>query len=345
MKKIIVAPLNWGLGHASRCVPIIRSLLENNFIPVIASDGGAFLFLRKEFPELETIQLPAYHISYAKYLKWHLLFQTPRILKAIAAERKVIEEFVSNNDDVIGVISDNRFGARSTKIPSVYITHQINVLSGWTTFLTSYAHQRVIRNFDECWIPDEENALFSGKLSRSNRNLSQKYIGTLSRFSKEKKKYKYDIAVVLSGLEPHRSQLEKKLRASLEQYKGNVVFIRGIIESEQKKNCNENITTYNYVLSKELQEILNASAVVVSRSGYSSIMDYAATEKKAVLIPTKGQSEQEYLCKYLASKGVIISVNEDTFSVQHIDKAKNLNGLNVKERLLNANLFSLFERK
>jgi len=345
MKKIIVAPLNWGLGHASRCVPIIRSLIENGYTPVISTDGAALLFLQKEFPALETIQLPAYHISYAKNIKRHLLFQTPKILRTIVAERRVIEKFVSNNDDVIGVISDNRFGVRSTKVPSVYMTHQINVLSGWMTFLTSYVHRRIIRNFDECWIPDEEGSSLSGQLSRSKRNLHQKYIGPLSRFSKEQQQLEYDLAIVLSGPEPHRGQLEKKIRTILELYKGNIVLVRGVIEPEQKKSCIENITIYNYVLSKELQEILNTSEVVVSRSGYSSVMDYVATEKKAVLIPTRGQTEQEYLGEYLAEKGNVISVNENEFSIQHIEKAKDLKGLRKKERLFNSKLFGLFERK
>ena len=214
MKKIIVAPLNWGFGHASRCAPIIRLLIKYKYTPVIATDGAALLFLRKEFPEIETIQLPSYNIKYGKNLTRLLLFQTSKILRAIAAEQKVIEKYIQNDDDVIGVISDNRFGVRSVTVPSVYITHQINVLSGMWTWLTSFVHQKIIRRFDECWIPDEESAYLSGKLSRSKRNLRQKYIGALSRFSKENKKHQYDVAIILSGLDPNRTQLEKNFMKS-----------------------------------------------------------------------------------------------------------------------------------
>ena len=183
MKKIIVAPLNWGLGHASRCIPIINSLLENSFTPIIASDGNALLFLKKEFPDLEFLELPSYNISYAKNLKWSLLLQIPIILRSIKKEGKYIDDFVTENN-VIGIISDNRFGVRSKKVHSVYITHQITVLSGIFTFFTSKIHQNIIRKFDECWIPDFENSEFSGKLSVSKNNLNQKYIGVLSRFKK-----------------------------------------------------------------------------------------------------------------------------------------------------------------
>ena len=132
-KKIIVAPLNWGLGHASRCVPIINALLENSFIPIIASDGNSLVFLQKEFPRFEYIELPSYNISYGKNLKLKLLLQAHKILKTVRKEQKIIELYVAQNKDVIGIISDNRFGVRSDKIPSVYITHQLNVLSGFTT--------------------------------------------------------------------------------------------------------------------------------------------------------------------------------------------------------------------
>ena len=164
-KKVIVAPLNWGLGHASRCIPMIQALLQNNFTPIIASDGKAFEFLQKEFPQLIFLELPSYGISYAKNLKWRLFLQLPKIFSVVKKEKKVIARFLEKNKDVVGIISDNRFGVRNSKISSVYITHQLNVLSGITTFFTSKIHQSIIKKFDECWIPDTADSEFSGKLS------------------------------------------------------------------------------------------------------------------------------------------------------------------------------------
>jgi hypothetical protein len=167
-------------------VPIIHFLLENNFIPIIASDGLALCFLQKEFPNFETLELPSYNVLYTKKLKLGLVLQSPKILKAIRAEKKVIDDFIEVNKDVVGVISDNRFGVRNTKVKSVYITHQLNVLSDFTTFFTSYLHQKIIKKFDECWIPDFENSEFSGKLSiTKNSKIKKKFIGVLSRFQKE----------------------------------------------------------------------------------------------------------------------------------------------------------------
>jgi len=182
MKKIIIAPLNWGLGHATRCVPIIKELQKSNFTPVIASDGTALQFLIKEFPSLEFFELPSYKISYGRNLKWSLIRKIPTIVRVVHKERLLIQEYIHQNPNVVGIISDNRFGCYYTKIPSVYITHQLNVLSGFLTPVTSFFHRRVIRKYNECWIPDEENSVYSGKLSRSSKNLNQKYIGVLSRF-------------------------------------------------------------------------------------------------------------------------------------------------------------------
>ena len=160
MKKVIVAPLNWGLGHATRCIPIIYALLQNNFTPIIASDGKALELLQKEFPQLRSLKLPSYSISYGKNLKRNLLLQFPKILSAVKKERKIIAQIIEKETNIVGIISDNRFGVLNAKIPSVYITHQLTVLSGFTTFFTRKIHQSIIKNFDECWVPDTSNSEF-----------------------------------------------------------------------------------------------------------------------------------------------------------------------------------------
>ena len=300
--KVIVAPLNWGLGHASRCVPIINSLLQNNYTPIIASDGNALEFLKKEFPNLETLLLPSYHIKYGKNLKLNLFFQLPKIWKAVYNEQKVIRNYLNDNGNVVGIISDNRFGVRSSKIPSVYITHQINVLSGLTTAITSKIHQNIIKKYDECWIPDFPNNDFSGKLSLSKTNLNQKYIGVLSRFKKQNTEKKIDILILLSGPEPNRSLLESKLKLAFFETDKTVVLVQGKVAEKQTCYTENNIKIYNFMLTNELENNLNGANKIICRAGYSSIMDLVSLEKQAVLIPTKNQTEQEYLAKYLYNK-------------------------------------------
>ncbi|MFK8059288.1 MAG: glycosyltransferase [Polaribacter sp.] len=344
-KKIIIAPLNWGLGHASRCVPIIHALLKNNFIPILASDGQALTFLKQEFPDLEILELPSYNISYGKNIHLKLLLQFPKIYKAVKKEKQVIQQFIDKNKDVVGIVSDNRFGVRSNKLPSVYTTHQLKILAGFFTPLASFIHQQIIKNFDECWVPDQEKSLLSGKLSSTNKKLNQKYIGVLSRFKKEELEINIAILIILSGPEPNRTFLEKKLITEFKNDKRNIVFVLGKVENQQKKWKKKNITFHNYLLSKELQNLINSSEIVVCRSGYSSIMDLAVLQKKVFLIPTKNQPEQEYLALLLEKKRLAPFSKTEDFTKEKLAKLINYKGLKIDKTVLSSDLFRLFKSK
>ncbi len=137
-KNILIAPLNWGLGHATRCIPIIKALENNNFTPIIASDGAALQFLKLEFPHLQFLELPSYKIVYpknGKYFRWKMLQNIPNIILSVAKERKLIQKWTSEYA-LLGIISDNRLGVFSKRLPSVFITHQLSVLTGFTTFFS-----------------------------------------------------------------------------------------------------------------------------------------------------------------------------------------------------------------
>jgi len=342
-KKIIVAPLNWGLGHAARCVPIIHFLLENKFTPVIASDGKALLFLQQEFPDLESIELPSYGISYAKNLKTSLLFQIPEIYSAVQKEKKAIDRYIKENKTVVGIISDNRFGVRSTKVPSVYMIHQVRVFSGFTTYISSKIHRHIINKFDQCWIPDSKEQTFSGELSNPQKlRIPYKFIGILSRFSKEELPIKNDVLIILSGIESQRKSLEVKLLDEFKGFKGKVVLVQGKIEHQQTIKEQNGITIYNYLLSSELEKEINQSKIIVCRSGYSSIMDLAILEKRVFFIPTPNQPEQEYLAKYLAMKKYAPFATEQDFIIQKLQELENYKGLYSEKTLLNKGLISLF---
>ena len=345
MKKIIIAPLNWGLGHATRCVPIIKELLKTNFLPIIASDGDALLFLRSEFPTLDFIVLPSYNISYGKNLKWNLFKKIPKILKAVKQENRIISQYLNANADVIGIISDNRFGVHSNKVPSVYITHQINVFSGFFTSLTSYFHQLVIKKYQECWIPDEENSLVSGKLSLTSKNLNQKYIGVLSRFKKQDIPKTIDILIILSGPEPNRSYLENKLLTSFNKSSKQICLIQGKIEETQKITYINTIKIVNFMLSDELEKTINSSDKIICRAGYSSILDLISLEKKAILIPTKNQTEQEYLAEYLEKNKYFSFIKEDEIDETILELNPLQKGKNILKNQLDSSLFGLFQSK
>lgn len=344
-KKVIVAVLNWGLGHASRCIPIIQKLLQQDYIPILASDGNALSFLQKEFPYLESILLPSYKINYGNHLKLNLILQIPRIYYAIKKENKNIDAYLKKNKNIVGIIADNRFGCYNKEIQSIYITHQLNVLSGLFTFFTSKIHQIFIKKFDECWVPDTSNSYLSGKLSLlKNKNIKVNYIGALSRFKKENLVKNINYLIILSGPEPNRTILEKKL---IKEFLGKekVVFVLGRIEKKQKKWKENGIIFYNYQLQKELNYTLNSAQVVICRSGYSTILDLAVLQKKAFFIPTHNQSEQEYLATFFKEKGIAPFCKENDFTFKQIQKIKDYKGFSFSKTEFNINLHSFFQSK
>jgi uncharacterized protein (TIGR00661 family) len=347
-KTILVAPLNWGLGHATRCVPIIKALQENNHIPIIASDGIALAMLRKEFPYLKTLELPSYQIEYAKNgknFKWKLLQSAPKMIQAIWKEKRMIASWIKQYD-IDGIISDNRLGVFNKNIPCVFITHQLNVMSGNTTWLTSKLHQNIIKKYTECWVPDvADNPNLAGELSHAN-NLPfvPKYIGPLSRMHEKPIPKQYDLMVILSGPEPQRGLLESILKTELKRYRGDVVFIRGVVEKEQKKEQLKNITYFNFMTSRQLEQTFNASDIVLARSGYTTIMDLARLGKKAFFIPTPGQYEQLYLAKKLKEEGIVPYTEQDKFKIDHLTEIKKHKGLTGLESTPDwKELFSVFK--
>lgn len=219
-----------------------------------------------------------------------------------------------------GIISDNRFGIRNSKIPCVFITHQLHVLSGSTSYFSSKIHQKIIKKFDVCWVPDTDDVVMnlSGKLGHLNHEpFPVKYIGVLSRMKKKEIPKTIDILALISGPEPQRTIFEEKLKATLKKSEKKVLIVRGIVEGEQKWQNFENIKTINFLLSDELEDTINKSKVVISRSGYTTIMDLTMLEKQAFFIPTPGQYEQEYLAKRLKNLGIVPSCKQDKFKLKN----------------------------
>lgn len=354
-KTILVAPLNWGLGHATRSIPIIHALIQDGFDVLIGSDGAALNLLRREFPTANFIELPSYQIEYAKDGKkfmWKMLLRSPKVAKAIRDEHKLLKKLVAENA-VQGVISDNRLGLSNKNIPTVFITHQLQVLSGKTTKLTSALHLRYIKRFDECWVPDYKGKPnLSGKLGHPDSfSIPVKYLGPLSRLTKTDCEKKYDVLVLLSGPEPQRSDLEEILLYELKKYGGSVLFVKGVVEDEQKVEHIKQMKVVNFMKSDELENAINSSDIVVCRSGYTTVMDLAKLNKKAFFIPTPGQTEQEYLAKRFKKKGWIPFSNQENFKLKDLSSTKVYKGFKPLidkvgfTEVSFRELFSLFEGK
>jgi predicted glycosyltransferase len=305
-RRILLAPLDWGLGHATRCIPIIRSLQEQGCEVVLAGDGAVEALLSNEFPEMEIKILKGYGISYSKNasLFGSMLQQLPRILQSIKAEQQWLSDLLKKESFDL-IISDNRPGFYSSQVPSVYITHQLLINSGkgkWLNRLLQKLHSRYMKNFNEVWVPDLEGQTnLAGELSHPSKPIVQPvYLGLLSRMQTITCEKKYDLMTLLSGPEPQRTILEEKLIEQLSSFKGTALLVRGLPKtSASLLQLPEHVTVYDHLPANELKQAICASHLIICRSGYTTLMDIVRLKKKAVLIPTPGQPEQEYLAEYM----------------------------------------------
>lgn len=337
-KRILVAPLDWGLGHASRCIPIIRLLLKKNCTVVIASSGRALELLRKEFPELRCFEIVAYNPVYPSgaSMVFSMAIQIPKFLSAIRKEQTQIEKIVErNNIDV--VISDNRYGAYSKNVKSVFMTHQLNIqmpgFMKWLEESVNRQNEKYIQKFAECWIPAPEKN-FIPLLLQHKGNLNLRYLGFLSRFESRPAEKKFKVCAICSGPEPQRTVFENILSVQLKKMNGPTIIIRGKTETPNKYfNKYQQFTIANYLTSEDLNEVIEQSDMVIARSGYSTVMDLARLEAKAVFIPTPGQTEQEYLAAELMKSKIAFSAKQSQFDLSSaLAQAENYSGFHNLDR-------------
>jgi len=303
VEHVLIAPLNWGLGHATRCIPIIDNLLDQGLRVSIASDGEALELLKEAYPTLNTYSLPSYNIEYRNGMWSNLLTNMPRFIKAVRNERKAIKQIVEKDSPDL-IISDCRFGLKHDNVVSYIISHQLTIQSD-SLFLKkvlNYFNKKLLNSFDKCIVPDYSDHKLAGSLSQNANIRNKEFIGPLSRMTLSGIKPKYFLAVILSGPEPTRTQFEKKVIQEISSYNKNMILVRGTTRGPQFKNDNSNLTIIKRANTEQVNNILLSSKYVVSRSGYSSIMDYDKLHVKAILVPTPHQPEQEYLANYLNFK-------------------------------------------
>ena len=316
-QRILIAALNWGLGHAARCIPIIRKLEQNNAI-LIGSDGAALELLIKEFPNTSYVKLPAYDIHYkSKHFVWGIFKQSPKLAKAISKEMSLTEDIV-NQFKLTMIISDHRLGCRDKRIRSIIIAHQLQVQAKLKIASTvgSHTNKFFINSFSECWIPDyqQENMRLAGSLSDHTGIKNYRYIGPISRMSPSNKNQEYDLAVVLSGPEPSRSTLESKLYKRLQSENLKICWVRGLEKPKSQDIFSKGDVVISMSTASELNKIINHSKILIARSGYTTIMDVVRLNKQCILIPTLGQTEQEYLASYLEGREGFHFIAEENLS-------------------------------
>jgi uncharacterized protein (TIGR00661 family) len=320
--RILVSPLDWGLGHATRCIPIIRHLLDKNCEVVIAADGAPLALLREEFPQLEYVELRGYRVWYSSIFSAtvSVAMQVGKINRAIAREHRELQTIIESKK-IDAVISDNRYGLYSDKVPCVLMTHQLNIQSPFVKGKLREKNVAHIKKFNECWVPDyEDGDTLSCSLAHPvPEGINATYIGILSRFESrpDRKEMQYDLLVLLSGPEPQRTILEKKAIKQINEI-GNIkaLIVRGM-PGGKSFTVNENIEVVPHMDKNALLEKILVSKAILARPGYSTLMDLAVIGgKRAIFIPTPGQTEQEYLGMYMESEEIGVLSLQKNFSLK-----------------------------
>ena len=311
--RILIAPLNWGLGHATRCIPLIEKHLRAGDEVVLGGDGSSLALLKKRFPTLQVLALAPLELRYSKGKSQvgAMLRALPQLLRSAIADHRLLAEYLRYEAFDL-IISDNRFGLYTKKVRCTYMTHQLTIplphTWRWLEPLAAKMHRKIIERYDECLVPDYETAPgLAGRLSHPAllpRNV--RYIGPLSRFAsmETEKDESYEVIAVLSGLEPQRTLFEEEV---CKRYKDKkLLVVRGKPGLPPTVSKHGNITFVPWLDDKTLVAYMRGAAKLVMRSGYTSVMDMEALglTNKTEWYPTPGQPEQEYLATLLATKRI-----------------------------------------
>ena len=326
-KRVLYSPLDWGLGHASRSILYIHRLREEGYEVVVAADGGALALLQGTFPGLVFVRLPFPRIRYSRHLPaaWKIFFSLPVLLRALRREhRQVLALAEDQRFDLI--VSDHRYGVWHPQIPSELVIHQLwfrlprrlRFLEPWLFRL----HQKKLSPFSRIIVPDEAGEPnYAGLLSHPPAMpevLAGKitYAGIFSRFllpeyCREMPLNRfYEVVVILSGPEPQRSELEKILVRKLRRKEWQVLMVRGLPWKKQGATVGGNIRMVSHLPPDLFYNYLKKARYIIARAGYSTIMDLTALQRRALLIPTPGQTEQEYLAEYLAGTVRFVTLSQ-----------------------------------
>jgi predicted glycosyltransferase len=310
-RRAFYAVLNMGLGHASRSLPIIQYLIDQGWELFIGSSGRSLHFLKHELPKVNFLELPDYDLHYTiKGVSLRLMIsQLPYLLKKIRRENEHTRQLVKEKF-INMIISDHRYGCYHPDIPSFFLSHQIRFIAPkifrFMEFSGLWFNQYFHNKYRAVIVPDEKQqkeGVFSGRLSRNGHSAGAHFCGIISSVKKEKVAEDIDVLVSISGPEPQRTIFEKVVYSQVQDVPGKKVIVLGKPEDERRKVVSDDLSIYHFASRKVMQELLNRSKLIVSRSGYSTLMELAELQKKALFVPTPGQTEQVYLAERMKKIG------------------------------------------
>ena len=330
--KVLIAPLDWGLGHTTRVIPVIHSFLTAGCQVLLAGNANQKMLLQAEFPHLTFVDLEGYNVKYSQHHRlfmWKLLKQLPYLHSTIKKENNWLHKIVHEHNPQV-IISDNRYGLHHPNVFSILITHQLYIRSPFgknINRLIQKMHNRFIEKFNACWVPDQKENGLGGELSHPDIKpaIPVYYTGWLSRFKDDaKEKTEKHLLVLLSGPEPQRTIFEEKIFNEIKNLREQVIIVRGLPANKEKLDIEPHVKVYNHLPASELNKLMLEASFIIGRCGYSTIMDLARLKKKSILVPTPGQTEQEYLAGFLSAKKIIYSVDQHHFSLTKSMEQANL---------------------
>lgn len=333
--KVLIVPLDWGLGHATRCIPIIHALLQNGHEVLIGAENAQAILLEQEFPQLTIIPIKGYRVKYSKhrlFFALNLLAQLPRLIFTIRSEHNWLNKIVVK-ENISFVISDNRYGLHHATVPSIFITHQLTIKAPfkWIENILQSINYSYINRFSQCWVPDMQAPPgIAGVLSHPSTmpSIFVHYINLLSRFKPITTTIEFDICVLLSGPEPQRSILEGLILQQVGQLPLSVLLVRGRPADSDSRNLSTNdvlqvpahVKVVHHLDTDALGQAIQQSKMVICRSGYTTLMELLPLKKKMILIPTPGQTEQEYLAGLCMQANYAFAVQQNEFDLSAVLK-------------------------
>ncbi len=340
--RYIYALCTWGLGHASRSLPVIRALINEGHEVTILTSGRGLRMLRNELGDsAEFMDIVSYPEPYTQgrfsfYLKFSA--KVPSMIRTFRKEHEIVKKLLAEKK-YHRIISDNRYGVYSRSIPSFLITHQLRLIAPKRIGFIERIGERFVASHDEHFdtfiVPDDEEGTLSGDLAHNLKYLPKNkilYSGPLSDFSRKETKQDIDLLISISGPEPQRSLFEKMVFNEQKHFPKNTVITLGKSETFREGHWKK-ARVYTYLSKEEREDIMNRSKLILSRSGYSTIMDLAVLGKRAIFVPTPGQTEQEYLSRYHMEKGTYFSMEQEVFSLKKaLSESKGYGGIRMDSK-------------
>ena len=335
--KVLFGVCSWGLGHATRDLPLIKGIIQAGHEASIVARGRSLNLLKEELGNsCRYLEIPDYSSPYSKkdFSVAKFLSYFPVYMNQVIKEHERIKKLVKR-EGYERIVSDNRFGIHITEIPSYFISHQLRFLAPGRVKLFEMAtegfnYSFFKNSFSKFLVPDFKKDSLSGDLSHNLKYFKERqvdYLGILSDLRKKEVSQDIDYFISISGPEPQRTIFEHKVLEQAPRLKGRVVVALGAPDAPGEKG-NGDLRIFGYLNRREQEDVMNRAKLVITRPGYSTLMELVALEKKALFVPTPGQTEQVYLAKYHSKQGNFYSVDQNSLNLaRDVEKAERYQGI------------------